>query len=245
VSVVGDRDVFEVSVANPDTVVQFVTLDPSGKDCATGAPYSMTSMQLTLLGSTGSEITSDGSNSGVGPCSALSYTLQPGTYYIQVDKSSGTLAGYLLQVRFPTSGGTETEVNDTLEAANPLTGIRSYVLGDHQVSTDADWYRITIPPGGPSLRAEIIEGDALETCDSNGIDSTLTLYDSAGTRLGDNGDTDRNYCSVIDGTGNSPVDSFAHALAAGTYYLQVRSYQTASTPDNQFNYRMLVTIRYP
>lgn len=107
--------------------------------------------------------------------------------------------------------------------------------------TDTDWYVVAVPPGG-SIRAETIEGDASETCESNGIDSTIALYDAAGTQLGTNGDTGRGYCSLIDGTGSTPANSFAHNLAPGAYYLRVTSFGTTGAA-NQFNYRLAVTIR--
>jgi hypothetical protein len=93
---------------------------------------------------------------------------------------------------------------------------------------------------------ETIEGSGAETCESLDIDSRVALYNAAGTLLVEIDDAARGYCSRIDGTGATPVNAAAKALAAGTYYLQVRASAlgTAPTgPRGQFDYRLVVTIR--
>lgn len=100
----------------------------------------------------------------------------------------------------------------------------------------------TAGDGCDSSCAEVVEGDASKTCESNGIDSYLTLHSSMGTSLVTD-DDGRGYCSAIDGTGVSPRDSAAHNLAAGTYYLEVKRSSLYTAPADVFNYKLAVTIR--
>jgi hypothetical protein len=97
------------------------------------------------------------------------------------------------------------------------------------------------------VRLEIIEGDrAVETCESNGIDSRLTLFSPALVQLEDDDDAGRGFCSLLDGTGTAPLDPLAHTLAAGTYFVQVRasSFSQAGAAG-QFTYRLVATVRTP
>ena len=111
------------------------------------------------------------------------------------------------------------------------------------LATDTDWYQIVVPSGA-SVRAETIEGDIAETCESNGIDSGLALFNASGTQLTIDDDSGRGFCSLIDGTGGAPVKLAAHALPAGTYFLRVQSHDTSGNVSNLFTYRLVVDIRY-
>ncbi|MFS8068731.1 MAG: DUF4215 domain-containing protein, partial [Byssovorax sp.] len=242
-----DKDIFKVAVA-ATSVVRFETFDPSGYDCTAAAIPA--AMRMTLLDSAGVTLKSDTVTAGIGLCPELSVLLSAGTYYIQVEKTtSGTVAGYLLQVRFQTDDGSEVEPNDTRLTATPMPGRDMHILGDHTVVTDLDWYQLTLP-APMSIRAETIEGDLPtgpapynETCESNGIDTTIYLLNAAGTQLTSDGDTGRGYCSQIDGTGASPSNAGARNLAAGTYYIRVESYDTTAVAGNQFKYRLSVVAR--
>lgn len=233
-----DKDIFKVSVTAADTVVRFETFDSSGRDC-----IGMVATRLTLLDSAGMQLKQDTANAGIGVCSELAVLLQPGTYYIQVDNSTGAVVpNYFLRTAFHTSNGSEMEMNDTQATANVDDGLATHIYGDHQVVTDTDWYSVTVPQGA-SLRIETIEGDASETCESLGIDSTIALFNSAMTQLVSDGDTGRGYCSQIDGTGATPANALAKNLAAGTYYIRVTSYTTSAQAYNQFNYRLVTVVR--
>jgi hypothetical protein len=151
---------------------------------------------------------------------------------------------YFLQVKFETNLGSEVEPNDTRPTATPLSGTDMYVFGGHQTGSDVDVYAVTVPAGA-SIRAEVIEGDSSKTCESQGMDSYLTLYDANGTSKVTDDDDGRGYCSAIDGTGSSPRDSGAHALAAGTYYIEVKASSLSAAAAAQFNYLLMVTIRNP
>ena len=79
----------------------------------------------------------------------------------------------------------EQEPNDTAATANTnLTLIsEAFCAGDHSVNTDVDVYAVVVP-AGQALRAEVVEGDrTVETCESNGIDSVLTLFAADGTTM--------------------------------------------------------------
>ncbi|MBK9760551.1 MAG: hypothetical protein IPO90_11415 [Flavobacteriales bacterium] len=56
-------------------------------------------------------------------------------------------------------------------------------------------------------------------------------------------DDGRGFCSMIDGTGSTPLDAAAHNIAAGTYFLRVQSSSLATGAAAQFDYKLVVTIR--
>jgi hypothetical protein len=182
--------------------------------------------------------------SGISVCPALVFSVPAGTYYMQTQKSTaGTITAYFLQVKFLSDLGVESEPNDISLQATQLPGADHFVFGEHQVGADLDYYEITLPSWTKSVRAEVLEGDALETCESLGIDSFLTLLNAAGTPLASDDDDGRGRCSTIDGTGAIPRDANAHNLAAGVYYLQVKASPFANAGGATFNYRLAVTIR--
>ena len=114
------------------------------------------------------------------------------------------------------------------------------------MQNDVDFFAITIPEGGASLRAEIVEAAGGETCESGGVDGLLTLYGPAGEFLVNDDDDGRSLCSQVDGTGSSPKDAAAHDLAPGTYYLAVEACPSPACQiggRGQFDYRLAVTIR--
>jgi cysteine-rich repeat protein len=261
----GDKDIFKMSLASSG-VVRFETFDPSGDDCSSALVAA--AMKLTVVTSTactvatqatdcagvGSAATcnattltcqtrADTSTKGIGSCAALVLNLTAGTYYVMVEKStSGTIAGYKLQVKIQTSRGNETEPNTTSATANGFPGSDVYIFGGHQVNSDLDVFAIPVP-AGKSIRAEVIEGSTAETCESFGIDSRIRLLSPAGIELGNVDDNGRGFCSLLDGTGASPTHSYAHNLAAGTYFVQVEASNPISSSLNElFDYRLVVTV---
>ena len=232
---VADLDFFRVS--NPaEQVWRFETFDNSGTDCTGGITST-----LRFHNSAGALLVSDVA-SGISGCSAITYTVPAGTNYIQAEEAgnNGTIAVYRMHASVIPAAGTEVERNDIQAQANVLSGLELFAHGSHQLTSDLDWYAITVPAGG-SVRAELIEGSTAESCESNGIDSRVTLFTSAGVQLVMDDDDGRGFCSLIDGTGSVPLDATAHNLASGTYYLQVRSSVTGAA--SQFDYRLVVTIR--
>ena len=236
ISPIADLDLFRLQLAT-DSVVRFETFDSTLVSCAT------ITTTMRVLSSIGGLVSSD-TTTGISSCSALVLNLPAGTYYVEMIETGNNamIASYGLQVAVQSDSGAEIEANDTQATATPLGGSDVVMFGGHQVENDLDYFAITVPAGG-SVRAEVIEGGA-ETCESLGVDSYLTLFNSAGVSLVTDNDDGRGYCSQIDGTGASGFkDSGAHNLAAGTYYLQVAKF--VSGAGAVFDYRLQVTVRSP
>ncbi|MEP7123021.1 MAG: DUF4215 domain-containing protein, partial [Byssovorax sp.] len=233
IGITGDKDVFKISVPTAGAV-RFETFETAGFTCPTIAT------KLTLFNPGGLTIYTD-TTDGISSCSVIVAYLKVGTYYIQVEKAAaGTIGRYFLQAKFLTSIGAEIEPNGTTATATPAAGGDFFIQGG-ALAADLDYYAITVA-ATQSVRAEVIEGTDGIICDSNRLtDSYLTLYNSVGTSLATDDDNGRGYCSLIDGTGATPVNAGAHNLAAGTYYLQVKSTATGGMPG----YRLAVSIRNP
>jgi cysteine-rich repeat protein len=239
VGAIGDKDIFKLVLAQA-AVVRLETFDSSFIDCAG------LSTTLRLFSSAGAQLyANDGS--GIGTCSALVVRLAAGTYYAQVEElgNNAVILGYALEVDFQTDIGSEVEGNDGILNATPVAGSDVVITGNHQVNADADYFKVTVPESW-SIRAEVIEGSLVETCESNGIDSSLAFFDPSGVLLANADDGGRGFCSLLDGTGSAPLYSAAHGLPAGTYYLRVQASAFAQmTAAGQFDYRLAVTLRAP
>ncbi|WP_240808214.1 DVUA0089 family protein [Polyangium spumosum] len=236
----GDVDVFRLDLAS-DEVLVLETLNDTGIGCG----FSST---LRLLDATGAQIETD-NVSGEGACSALTMNLAAGTYYVSVEETNndGTIAGYMLRAKVLMEGGPESEPNDQLADADMASGWDTVVSASHPTFDDYDYFEVTVPDG-KSLRAEIIEGSAAESCATGAdpIDSYLTFFDAAGVELGGDDDGGRGYCSVIDGLGATPTHAFASNLTGGKYYLLLQAAPFSRNPGNPvavFDYKLAVTIR--
>jgi cysteine-rich repeat protein len=245
----GDLDRFRINLAAPQ-YVRFETFSTLGV-CTPSVTTT-----LRLFNAAGAAIITDTGplqGSGIRLCAALVFPLPAGVSYVQVERTGNLapLPTYVLEVEVLGDAGAESEANDNLGIADPNLGggtTNVYVFADHTMQVDSDYYAIDVPENG-SIRLEIIEGDrAIETCESLGVDSRLTLYDAAGAELVDDDDDGRGYCSEIDGTGAglTPQDLAAHDLPAGTYYAQVRaSTSSQMNAAGQFTYRLVATVRQP
>ncbi|MDQ3339122.1 MAG: DUF4215 domain-containing protein [Myxococcota bacterium] len=243
IATVGDLDRFQVTVAAP-MVVRFETFTGTYGQCSTAA-----TLDVRVFDMASTQLFVDTLGGGIASCGALVvYLPAAGTYFVQVEErgNNATVAAYYLDVEYQDDNGSETEPNETYMTATPqlLSDNEVFALGDHMVNTDADVYSITVPAGA-RIRAEIIEGGS-ETCESNGIDSRLTLLDEAGLQLVDDDDDGRGYCSMIDGTGATPQDLAARnaTTTTKTYYLMVRASTFSQTgAAGQFAYRLQLTLR--
>jgi cysteine-rich repeat protein len=241
-----DKDLFKVTVSAP-TVLRMELFDLNGYDCLPTAIPSAT--VVTLLNSVGTLVKADisgtvNNTSGIGLCSALVASVGAGTYYVQVTAGTSVIPSYQLEVSFQSSNGVELEPNDITATANVFVGRNNYIDGTREgIAGAGDYFAITVPPGKKSVRIETIEQStsAGVTCESNGIDSHIYLYNSAGLLLGDNDDDGRGFCSMIDGTGSIAKDAFAQNLLPGTYYVRVTHHTATNT--TVFDYRLQVTIR--
>lgn len=235
--VTDEKDFFRVNVATP-TVIGFEVFAGAGTlDC------DATTSTLRLFDAAGTQVLSD-NTSGIRSCSAITYPFPAGTWYVQVEETgtNANIASYRLGGRYFPSAGMEIEPNDSLATAVLIDPNKS-VFGDHSNETDIDMYAVILAAPA-SLRIELVEGDrAVETCESNGIDSYLRLYNAAGTQLATDDDDGRGFCSLIDGTGTTKLDAAAGNLPAGTYYIAVEKSSFASGAAGQFNYNLSVTAR--
>lgn len=233
-----DWDLYAFTVATP-TVVRTELFDASGQDCGASVP---SGMYLDVLDASGVMVgVSDQYGAGIGNCAALvQWRATPGTYFVRLGNSSAASpVPYVLQIAFASNAGAESEPNETVAFANALSGTDVFVVGNHPTSSDLDVFAVTVP-AGKSLRAEIIEADGGPTCESNDLDSKLTLLAPNGAQLGSDDDGGRGYCSLVDGTGSAPLDAWAQKLAGGTYYVQVGA---SGSSSKVFPYRLVVTVR--
>jgi cysteine-rich repeat protein len=238
----GDVDVFQVTVATA-TTVRFETFTSWG-DCST------TALDLRVFDMAGTQVVTDLFGSGIDECGAISVFLAAGIYQVQVEErgNNATVGAYLLQVAFQGDTGTETEPNGTTAtaSANLASTNETFVFGDHMMIGDFDVYAITVP-GNARIRAEVVEGNRQnETCESGNLDSALVLLDETGAQIADDNDSGRGLCSLIDGTGTTPLHPGARNASPTTpktYYLVVRASALATPNGGQFVYRLLVTVR--
>lgn len=236
----GDLDRFQLTVA-ATTVVRLETFTTYGQCAST--------LDLRVFNVGGTQLFADTAGAGIATCGALVVVLAPGAYFVQVEErgNNAVVPAYYLDVSYQDDNGAETEPNETFMTASMtlLNDTEAFALGDHMVNTDADVYAITVPAGA-RIRAEVIEGDS-ETCESNGVDSRLTLLDDAGVQLVDDDDDGRGFCSMIDGTGATPLDATARnaGTTSKTYYLMVRASSFSQTgAAGVFMYRLQLTLRY-
>jgi cysteine-rich repeat protein len=237
-----DLDRFRITVSVP-TVLQLETFT-SEFDCVA------TTTVVRLFDVFASQLAA--SSSSGGPCGQVVRPVQPGVYYVQVEETgiNAVVPTYLLRAVFLTDAGVEAEPtatqgsNDTIATAstNLVGATGAYVLGDHLLDTDLDVHAITVPPGA-RIRAEVVEGNT-ETCESNGVDSRLILFDQLGNTLASDESDGRGFCSKIDGTGTTPLDALARNNTATnqTYYLMIQGSPLGNIAQKQFRYRLQVSL---
>ncbi|MEZ0230118.1 MAG: pre-peptidase C-terminal domain-containing protein [Planctomycetota bacterium] len=133
--------------------------------------------------------------------------LAAGTYQVRVYGYGGAKAKYALTVT-STSGGPTPSQDDAYEANNDRASAKALVAGTHSlVSQDDDWFKVTLTAAG-TITAKI---------DFRNAESDLDLYlqNGTGTELAKSDST---------ADGETVTKS---ALAAGTYYVQVKKYSGA------------------
>ncbi len=240
IAVNADVDRYRVDVAAP-TFHRLETFS-KGYDCAG------ITTNLRLFNAANAQLALDVDASGIQSCAALVFQLPAGQSYVQVEETgnNATIPVYQLDIKPITDLGVESEPNDNQAAAdtNIADGSDVLVLGAHPTAMDSDFYAITVPTCGSSLRVEIVEGGG-ETCESNEIDSLLSVYDSNGNLLEQDDDAGRGFCSRLDGTGTVPQHGGLHDLSPGTYFVQVQSSNLANATQAVFDYRLVATLRKP
>lgn len=246
----GDKDWFKLNVA-PGSVLRIETFDGATlTDCAN------IDTKLKIFHSDGQTLLYESDDDGIGQCSALVITLSPtlcgkdnnGNALPCLAEVSGTEGiAYALQIKqqIP-STETESPIHDNNSADTAekvLTPPASDVfiaasLGMIPMADSIDYFAVFVPEGR-SIRAEIIDGatSKCQSSNSNQLDSTMSLYGPDGVSLlADDMDGGRGTCSLIDGTGMSPLHPAAHGLSAGNYFIAV-------TGSGKPNYKLALTVR--
>lgn len=113
---------------------------------------------------------------------------------------------------------TEAEPNDTTATANPLAS-HDAVLASISPASDVDVYAVTVPAGA-SLRLLTHSPGILTSCPG---DTNVELLSSAGVVMATDDDGGPGECSRVDPS----THAAAKAMAAGTYYVRVKSWSAA------------------
>ncbi len=230
VPVAGNKDFFKMILPTASTV-RFETFDFTGVGCT------VSTTTINLFNSAQALLYTD-QTSGFSSCSSIVVNLAAGTYYVQFEEAGNNAVvtnGYKMQIKIETPFGSEAELNDTTATANLIVGNDIFENGGHQLSTDVDHFKVVVG-ALTEIRTEIIEGGA-ETCESNEVDSKVSLLNSAGTSITSDDNVGRGNCSLLEGQGSTEV------LTPGVYYLKVESTTTTAVSTNQFDYKAVVSLR--
>ena len=183
---------------------------------------------------------------------ALTREFPAGVSYIGVEElgNNATIVPYRLEATFLNDLGNEAEPNGSNGTATVTPGTSFVISGDHELFSDKDVFRISVPTGA-SVRAEIIEGNGnlVETCEAaSGVDSRLSFSShSTGLLHAEDDDDGRGVCSLIDGTGPPPISTvgpldYGASALTGDYYLTVRGFSDTDNAPNVFDYRLAVIV---
>ena len=124
--------------------------------------------------------------------------LEVGTYYVRVHSSGRATGGYTLHLR--------GDVHGNSRASATRVALPSATTGTIDPGRDTDWFRFEVPATG----VVVMES-------SSELDTLGTLFDASGNRI------------VQDDDGGDELNfRIERTLDAGTYYVRVHSYQTAT-----------------
>ena len=203
-------------IALPSTTTG--TIDP-GRDTdwfrfevpARGAVTMESSGELDTLGTlfdaSGNRMVQDDDGAGY-PNFRIERTLDAGTYYVRVHSYQTATGDYTLHLRRGGSGGGGAGGDDHGNSRGTATRVAlpSTTTGTIDPGNDTDWFRFEV-----STRGSV-------TMESSGdLDTLGTLFDASGNRI----------VQDDDGAGY-PNFRIERTLDAGTYYVRVHSYQTAT-----------------
>jgi len=153
----------------------------------------------------------------------ITYTLDPGSYYLSVasDSKLDLATPYNLSLTgtvFGISSPDQYEANDSFDTATKITTTGAY-QGFFDTQNDSDYYVIEVAAAG-TFYAIISH---------NSVFSYLTLYDNFKEQIGKT---------------NVPkkIHTLTYSLAPGTYYIQVISYDTAYDLDTAYNLQLSGTV---
>ena len=137
------------------------------------------------------------------------FGVEPGTYYIKINRDSFSDKQYNFTVKFTATNKTETEYNNNKENAD-LISVNETYHGALSTNGDVDWYKFTVSQDGyfyVDFNHELI--------DSTSRYWNIRLYDSTGVNFIDGND------AYFYWTGKSTGGTNTFGIKAGTYYLKI------------------------
>jgi len=159
----------------------------------------------TLFDARGSRIVQDDDGAGY-PNFRIERTLDAGTYYVRVHSYQTATGSYTLNLRTGDGGGGGGDDHGNSRSAATLITLPSTTTGVIDPGNDTDYFRFAVSARG----AVVMESDG-------SLDTIGTLFDARGSRI----------VQDDDGAGY-PNFRIERTLDAGTYYVRVHSYQTAT-----------------
>ena len=153
------------------------------------------------------------------------FGVEPGTYYIKINRDSFSDKQYNFTVKFTATNKTETEYNNNKENAD-LISVNETYHGALSTNGDVDWYKFTVSQDGyfyVDFNHELI--------DSTSRYWNIRLYDSTGVNFIDGND------AYFYWTGKSTGGTNTFGIKAGTYYLKI-------TKDNYSGIAYNLTINF-
>lgn len=199
IEIAGDRDVFELDLTSTRTVTFKVNATSTTLDT-----------YLRVYNSSGQMVTFD-DDSGEGTNSLSTVSLTAGKYYVEVSAfNDRTIGTYNLEVQ----AGAGDDHSNSLNASATnivLSGSgRGFVYGNLESNSDVDVFRFDI------TSSRLVTIDVGQN-GSPALDTYLRLYNSSG--------------QIVDFDDDSGIGSNSRLsvnLAAGRYYIQVTSYNSAT-----------------
>ena len=199
IEILGDRDVFELDLTSTQTVTFKVNATNASLDT-----------YLRVYNSSGQLIASD-DDSGDGTNSQSTLSLTSGKYYIEVsafaDRSGGN---YNLEVQGAPSDDHSNALNASATNILLSGSGRGFANGNLENSRDVDVFRFDI------ASSRLVTIDVGQN-GSPALDTYLRLYNSSGQLV-----------SFDDDSGIASNSRLSVNLAAGRYYIQVTSFNSAS-----------------
>ena len=206
IETVGDEDYFRVNVTEPGTLTVYTT----GNLNAVGE----------LQAGDGSILATD-DNSGADTNFKIEYSVNPGTYYVNVAGTVSSTGAYIVHARFV--AGPAPPVDDHGNARRDATEIvpGSSLSGEIETVGDADYFRVNVTELGK-----------------------LTVYTTGG--LNSVGELQAGDGSILATDDNSGADTnfkIEYFVDPGTYYVNVTGYETVDANGVRFTFTGAYVLR--
>ncbi len=247
---IADLDTYRLVVATA-TVIRFETFS-SLYDCVPAA----TTIDLRLFDSAGATILADMAGQGIGQCGEIAFFLAAGTYFIRVEErgNNAAIAAYTLQVDYQTNRGAESEVRDQTGPERRHRGVGpraswAPTTRTCSVTTSTPRTPTSTPSRCRAARASARRSSRVTGPRRRASPTASTACSRCSTRPGgliaEDDDDGRGFCSLLDGSGTTPLDAGARntSTTAQQYYIMVRRSSLAAGTQQNFIYRLVVTFR--